>query len=380
MGANDRRVRRIPPCGVQPLPCGYAASMSQPFHPPSLAGEAARLRPPVDDPVARTASWAHGLLDAGLLDLPLPGRGATPERYSALAELGSVDLDLARLVEAHTDALAILSDLGAGDDPGPWAGRPGRELWGVWAANPPAAPLVAQRSGGTQWRLEGTKPWCSGAGTCDRALVTARTDEGYRLFAVHMAGGTASPVRGSWSARSMTGSDSRAVRFDSHPALAVGDPEAYLERPGFWHGAVGVAAVWLGGAAGVADALSRAHSKRPLDPHALAHAGAVDAALAAAGALLRDTAAAFDADPKDDTSRARLLAGRTRAVVEQTATAVVDRVGRALGAGPLAMDPEHARRVGDLLLYLRQSHAERDLAALGGRSLEVSPDDRDRPW
>ena len=358
--------------------------MTQPSHLPSLAGEVTRLRPALDDAVtrtssdnvARTSSWAHALLDAGLLDLPLPGRGGTPQRYADLAAFGSVDLDLARLVEAHADALAILADLGA--DLG--LDRPARELWGVWAANPPADPLVARRSGGSGWLLTGTKPWCSGAGTCDRALVTARTDDGYRLFAARMAGGTASPVEGSWAARSMTGSDSRAVLFSSHPAVEVGDPEAYLKRPGFWHGAVGVAAAWLGGAVGVADALGRAHTRRPLDPHALAHAGAVDAELAAAGALLRQTAAAFDADPKDDGQQARLLAGRTRAVVERAATEVVERVGRALGAGPLAMDPEHARRVADLGLYLRQSHAERDLADLGSRSLEVAPDDRDRPW
>jgi hypothetical protein len=31
----------------------------------------------------------------------------------------------------------------------------------------------------------------------------------------------------------------------------------------------------------------------------------------------------------------------------------------------LATDPSHAEAVADLLVYLRQSHAERDLAGLG---------------
>ena len=44
---------------------------------------------------------------------------------------------------------------------------------------------------------------------------------------------------------------------------------------------------------------------------------------------------------------------------------MLDRVGRALGAGPLCLDPVHAQRVADLPVYLRQSHAERDLAGLG---------------
>ena len=54
-----------------------------------------------------------------------------------------------------------------------------------------------------------------------------------------------------------------------------------------------------------------------------------------------------------------------RAIVESAATQTVDRVGRALGATPLATDPSHTQAVADLLVYLRQSHAERDLAALG---------------
>lgn len=338
--------------------------------PADRVGEILALRPDEPDPVARTAGWARAALDAGLLDLPLPGRGRTAERFRALADLGGADLDLARLAEAHSDAAAIRADL-ASDVPSAAGGG----LWGVWAANPPKAPLLARRTGGG-WLLSGTKPWCSGAGAADRALVTARTGDGYRLFAVDLHHPGAAPVEGSWPAAAMQGSDSRSVRFDDVPAQAVGGPDDYLQRPGFWHGAVGVAAVWWGGAREVARALARAHSRRPLNEHALAHAGAVDAALAAAEAVLMLTAAQFDADgwvPGDPavTERARLAAARTRAVVERTVTEVVDRTGRALGAAPLALDVAHGRRVADLALYLRQSHAEVDLEDLGRRSLDA---------
>jgi hypothetical protein len=43
----------------------------------------------------------------------------------------------------------------------------------------------------------------------------------------------------------------------------------------------------------------------------------------------------------------------------------MNRVGRALGAGPLGHDEAHSRRVADLTVYLRQHHAERDLADIG---------------
>jgi alkylation response protein AidB-like acyl-CoA dehydrogenase len=326
------------------------------------APELRDLRPDLPDPVERTALWARAALDAGLLDLPLPGRGATAERFAALADLGGADLDLARLAEAHVDAVAIRADLGAA---GPADG-----LWGVWAANPPADPLLASRSD-DGWRLDGTKPWCSGAGCCDRALVTARTDDGYRLFAVDLADPRATAVDGTWPAAAMQGSDSRSVRFDGAPAAAVGGPQEYLQRPGFWHGAVGVAAVWWGGAREIGRALARADDRRPLGPHALAHAGAVDAALTAAGAVLAAAARSFDADPADGDGTARLTAARARAVVERSAVEVVERAGRALGAAPLALDAAHGRRVADLLLYLRQSHAEADLEELGRAGLDA---------
>ena len=59
--------------------------------------------------------------------------------------------------------------------------------------------------------------------------------------------------------------------------------------------------------------------------------------------------------------------------MEAAATEVMSRVGRALGAGPLCHDEAHARRVADLTVYLRQHHAERDLAQLGTLVAERGP-------
>ena len=48
----------------------------------------------------------------------------------------------------------------------------------------------------------------------------------------------------------------------------------------------------------------------------------------------------------------------------------MERAGRALGAGPLCHDAGHSRRVADLTVYLRQHHAERNLAELGAAVAE----------
>jgi hypothetical protein len=60
-----------------------------------------------------------------------------------------------------------------------------------------------------------------------------------------------------------------------------------------------------------------------------------------------------------------LIARRVRAVAETAVDEAITRTGRALGPAPLALDADHARRVADLTMYVRQSHAEQDLAALG---------------
>lgn len=284
---------------------------------------------------------------------PLPGSGQTRKRWSELADAARRDLVGARLLEAHADAVAILAEL---HGPSP---RPG-ELWGVWAAEPPAPALTARATDGG-YVLDGRKLWCSGAHSCTHALVTARTDSERALFAVDLRGPGTAAVPDTWHAIGMGASDSGAVDFVGTPAVRIGEPGAYLDRPGFWHGAIGVAACWYGGAVAVADELRRRVGD---DPFRLAHLGAVDAALYAAHCVLDVAAEELDRDPTDGRA-AHVRARRVRAVIEAAATETVDRVGRALGAGPLCSDRSHAQLVADLTVYLRQSHAEHDLADLG---------------
>ena len=293
---------------------------------------------------------------AGVLDLPLPGSGGTLARWQALAELSATDLVLGRLAEAHADALAILAELG---------GPPSDGLWGVWASEPPNARVEARRAAGG-WVLSGRKAWCSGALVLDHALVTAWAPDGRRLLAVDVA--DLPVVADSWAAVGMAASGSVTVELHDVPALPVGGPGAYLDRPGFWHGGAGVAACWYGGALGAARLLLSAARSSPRDPHALAHLGAVDALVAALAAQLAVAAAEVDADPAG--AGAQLRAVRLRSRVEAGATEILDRVGRALGAGPLCLDPVQAQRAADLPVYLRQSHAERDLAGLGELAVE----------
>ncbi|MEU6122045.1 acyl-CoA dehydrogenase family protein [Streptomyces sp. NPDC047123] len=294
-------------------------------------------------------------------DVPLPGR-ATDRRFAALAELGRRDLSLARLAEGHLDAAAILHEV-EGTVPAPG------ERWGVWAARPPG-PGVRAEPTGRGWRVSGLKPYCSGARACTHALLTADAEDGYRLFAVPLDHPGVEPVDGTWPAVGMKGSDTLDVLFDDVPARAVGEPEGYLRRPGFQHGGVGVAACWLGGARAVADPLYERAAADRVDEHAAAHLGSVDLLLHTADTMVREAAHAIDADPRDERGEARIRGLRVRALVEKVCTEVLGHVGRATGAGPLCHDERHARAVADLTVYVRQHHAEANLAELGHLAAE----------
>jgi hypothetical protein len=163
----------------------------------------------------------------------------------------------------------------------------------------------------------------------------------------------------------MAGSETFDVRFDAvdlTEAATVGGAGYYLSRAGFWHGAVGVAAVWWGGARAVAMPLLR--PKDGASAHRLAHAGAVRARLWSMEGTLKAAAGLIDADPTDSSTEGRARAAVVRHLIESGATEILDRVGRATGAEPLGHDASHARCVADLTVYLRQSHAEADLADL----------------
>lgn len=303
-----------------------------------------------------THAAVRAIIRSGDAELPLPGGGSTAARWAQLTEWCRRDVSVGRLLEAHADADAILAEID-----GTRAGRD--EWWGVWASEPPH-PILDAAHDASGWRLGGTKAWCSGASMCTHALVTARVDGQPRLFAVDLREPGVTPGRGGWRNPGMAATDTEAVTFDGVPARVVGAADRYLDRAGFWHGGIGVAACWFGGALAVAEPLrARARGGRA-DSHQLAHLGAIDVAVSATRWALASAATEVDSGPLDRRS-AQVRAFRVRGLVERTASEVIDRVGRALGAAPLASDADHARNVADLFVYIRQSHAERDLATLG---------------
>ena len=294
------------------------------------------------------------LQEEGLDQLPLPGSGQTLERFSRLAQVAGHDLRLCKLFEGHTDALAIMAEL---NSPSPPLGS----TWGMWAAEPPTAKVRVFKDG-HRLKVQGRKAWCSGAAVLSHALLTAWDDrDRQQLVAVALDQPGVIVTGHGWQAVGMGATGSVEVLFEGAEAQAIGNPGDYLHRPGFWQGGIGIAACWYGAAQRLAEVLREQCSQRP-EPHALAHLGAVDSALNSAACVLRASAEHIDHDPKADV---RQLTQQARASIEDTVEQVMRHVGRAVGAGPYCKDPHFAQLMADLPVYMRQSHAERDLAALG---------------
>ncbi len=331
------------------------------------------------DPDAPAVDALASLAERGLDQLPLPGSGATWQRWRALATVAAFDLSLAKLYEGHTDALAIMAELGVGE-------VPHGSTWGTWAAEAPNRRAIVERLANGRLAVRGGKAWCSGAAGLSHGLLTAwfADGRGPQLVRVAMAQPGVAVDAAAWRAVGMAGSASIDVRFSDAVNDVMGDVVGdevggvgdYLSRPGFWQGGAGVAACWYGGATALGAAVHRAVLRAPAaqrSPFRLAALGKIDVALQATAALLRDAAVWIDAYPQADASA---IALRARLAAEDCARLVLDEAGRTLGAAAFCLDAHFARVAADLPVFVRQSHAERDFAALGERVAQQEND----PW
>ena len=316
------------------------------------------------EPTLPPALALRHLVALGFDQLPLPGSGGTLQRWQALAAVAAHDLSLAKLYEGHTDARAIVAELGASHE------LKSTATWGTWASEAPGGRTWIEPIGDGRVSIRGTKSWCSGAADLDHGLLTAwfADGRGPQLIRVAMRQSGVSVDATAWSAVGMASSGSIDVRFEGALGDPVGGAGDYLVRPGFWQGGAGIAACWFGGASALGAALHRAvahSSSAERSGFRLAALGKVDMALRSTAAVLREAAAWIDAHPLADASAVAL---RVRLAAESCARQVLDEAGRSLGAGAFCRDAHFARMAADLPVFVRQSHAERDFAALGERA------------
>lgn len=284
--------------------------------------------------------------------LPTPGSGHTRARWQALSRLGAESLPLAKVLEAHYDALSIFSEAGQ-------APPPAETVWAVWAAGGPSDTATYDAN---VCSVSGIKPWCSAElEVVTHALVTVKRGAQNPLAAVALTQGRFELDASQWHGPGMVGIPTGSGQFKNAPAALLGEPEFYLQRPGFWHGGAGIAACWYGAATAIAEHLRR--SPRVMhNPFSAAHLGAIDAQLSAARLMLHDLATTIDSAPTESHQFAVI---QLRSLMDRICRDVIERAALALGPVSLCCDAEHAQRCADLAAFIRQSHAEKDEQWLG---------------
>lgn len=280
-----------------------------------------------------------------------------PVLVESLLALGRTDIPLARLVEGHVDALRIHDQAGT---------KPVQDaVYGVWASRSRATGLSGHQDG-TAWVLSGTLKFASGAGVIDRGLVPVWLADGdHVLLDLDVSTWAFDETR--WRTRAMELSRSHQIDLADHrtEAAQVGEPGFYLGRPGFFPGGVGVAAVWAGGAARVADLLESAVPAEHRSAGQTIRFGQVRTDLATAAAVCRDVARSMETGRPADLRTAATLA---RTGVAGCARRILTDTRAVAGPAGLAHDEDLTRAVDDLNLYVGQHNADADAEWLGGQS------------
>lgn len=286
--------------------------------------------------------------------VPHPALGQTYLRWQILAKVAATNLNLAKWFESHLDAISIQHELGIENI--------AKGLWAIWAAEGSKIPITLEDGA-----CSGQKNWCSGAGLIQNALLTYKdSNQHSQLISIDMNQSDIDIDYSPWQAVGMQHTQTASIHFNRVRASKVGEPNQYLTRRGFWHGAAGVAACWFGATQRIAEFLTQACQQQSND-YRLMYLGEINTALATTRQYFRFVANKIDAEPN---LSHELIIRILRAQVENTAQLVLDKVGKALGARPFCENQIFAQLTADLPVFLRQSHAAFDLKNIAELSLK----------
>jgi alkylation response protein AidB-like acyl-CoA dehydrogenase len=307
------------------------------------------------------------LIATGLLTATLPvaqgglGFGEGAEGAQALLHLfmllGQGSLAVARLYEAHVNALQLVLRYGAPKLAARVAADAANgHLFALWVTDPHGAALAAKPAG-DGYVLEGAKAFCSGAGIATRALITAGTEAGTRMLIVALEPDSRvlpSEIKLSGMRAAITGSMA-FTGMAVAPEDFLGAPGDYLREPVFSAGAWRGSAAALGGLVALAE-LHRGEilkRGRDQDPHQRARFGQLmiaheTARLWMQGAARR--ACLEDGKPEAIVAYVNLA----RLAVETACLDAMRLTQRSLGLGAFIAGHPAERLCRDLATYLRQ--------------------------
>jgi alkylation response protein AidB-like acyl-CoA dehydrogenase len=355
-----------------------------------VADTCAELATGSDDERAFPEEEMRLLREAGLLVAPLArehgglGLDGSSETLHQLlrllCEIGRGNLSVGRLYEGHVNALQLIQIFGTDEQVARWSADAGRGLlFGVWNTEAQDGVRIVP-VGGERFRLEGAKTFASGAGHVARPIVPGALPDGSRQMVVVPADEVRIAVDPTWwqplgmRASASYRVDVSGVELASSDLL--GAPGDYQREPWFTAGAIRFAAVQLGGARALHDALRdflRALG-RTEDPYQRHRAGQAAIAVETGARWLSGAAEHVDLTPDAgravDVTTVVTYANMTRLAIERACLDVMELAERSVGARGLLRPHPFERLVRDLTLYLRQPAPDAALAQVGQALLE----------
>lgn len=296
---------------------------------------------------------------AGVLAAPVPaalggaGLGTEPGGAEAvltlMLALGRGNLAVARLIEAHVNALRLIVRFGDARAVGAAvADARAGHLFGLWVTDGRRA-LVADGV-----RLSGEKGPCSGAGHCTRALVTAAVGDAVRMGVVALSGREAVvPVAGM---QGMRGAANGVVDLDGVMVRDwVGVAGDYLVEPDFSCGAWRASAAAAGALAGLVDAVGDGLRRKGQTeaPMQLARFGEMLTARETARLWATRMAEVAEGVSSSDAEKVATV-NLGRGAVERACLDGIRLAQRSMGLGAFVAPNPVERMVRDLGTYLRQ--------------------------
>lgn len=337
---------------------------------PLVDAMAARA-PSLDRDEAFPSEDVTALKQAGAFTAPIPrrfggfGAGTEPSGLPVLVQLlvavGHGNLAVGRILEAHVNAVRLISEYGTERQQDAAAEDiRGGHVFGLWVTDPPGSALRLANG-----RLVGSKGPCSGAGHITRALVTVDTSGGSQMAIVLLDGSErVQPLRG--VLHGMRAAANGTVHLDGvavGPQALIGSPGDYLREPTLSTGAWRTSAVTLGGLDALVVATREQLNRRGRtgDVQQQDRFGRILIAQGTARQWVHQAAQRGE-DPALPTAERVASVNLARIAIEAATLEAMQHVQRSLGLSAFIAPNPVERLLRDLAIYLRQPAPDAVLA------------------
>lgn len=341
---------------------------------------------------------ADGFLSAPLhSELGGSGLGITAHQTALtlqiLKHIGRGNLSMGRVYEGHVNALQLVQTFGTPDQIKKYAqDAHNNKVFGVWNAEAEDGVKLIPLANGN-YRIEGSKTFCSGCGYVERPFVNGAISGGpadgqWQMCIVPMEKVSVDIDPTWWQPSGMRASASYKVDFtgvELTPADLISKPGDYFRQPWLTAGVIRFAAVQLGGAEALFDA-TRTYLQgmgRIDHPHQQARLGQMAIALEQGNLWLHSSARQVenyaptfggnpDSDLPNNHPEAQLTsyANMVRTAIEQICIDMIQLTERCVGTRGLLPPHPMERIIRDLTLYLRQPAFDISLTSVGKHVLE----------